>query len=154
MIEAYIPGSRFPDISITGSSCQLQCDYCRARYLRLMEHVMTPKQLYDTIRSLVKRGARGILISGGFDRDGRLPIEPFLPVIRDAKRDFDVVVSVHAGLVNRELAEKLRSHGIDIVDYELILDPYVIKAIKHLRKEPEDFIRSYEILIKLSLIHI
>jgi len=112
-----------------------------------MEHAVTPKQLYDTIKYLVRKGAKGILISGGFDPNGRLPIEPFLPVIREVKKKYNIVISVHAGLVDKNLAQKLRDHGIDIVDYELIVDPIVISKVKHLNKKPEDFIKSYEVLI-------
>ncbi len=146
-VKAFIPGKKFPDISITGTSCPLNCAYCEAYYLHGMEPAPTPKKLYDTVRYLVKRGAKGVLISGGFDLQGKLPIEPFLPTIKDIKRDFDIVVSIHQGLVDKDLALKLREAGVDIVDYEMILDPYVIKNIKNLKsKDPEDYIKSFEIL--------
>ncbi|OYT52199.1 MAG: radical SAM protein [Desulfurococcales archaeon ex4484_217_2] len=111
-VKAFIPGKKFPDISITGTSCPLNCAYCEAYYLHGMEPAPTPKKLYDTVRYLVKRGAKGVLISGGFDLQGKLPIEPFLPTIKDIKRDFDIVVSIHQGLVDKDLALKLREAEI------------------------------------------
>lgn len=146
--KAFIPGRKFPDVSITGSSCALGCDYCRGYYLKAMEHAVTPKELYDTVKYLVRRGARGVLISGGFTREGRLPIEPFIPVIKQVKKEYDLVLSVHTGIVDKNLASRLREAGVDIVDYELVLDPIVIKKIKHLNKNPEDYIKGYEILLK------
>ncbi len=148
-VKAFIPGRKFPDISITGLSCPLNCAYCEAYYLHGMESAPTPKKLYETVRYLVKKGAKGVLISGGFNLEGKLPIEPFLNIIREIKRDFDIVISVHQGLVDRNLAEKLRDAKVDIVDYEVILDPFVIKNVKNLKnKEPEDYIKSFEILEK------
>ncbi len=148
-VKAYIPGKKFPDISITGTSCPLNCAYCEGYYLHGMELAPTPKKLYDTVKYLVKRGAKGVLISGGFDLQGKLPVEPFLSTIKDIKRDFDIIISVHQGLVSKDLAIKLREAGVDIVDYEMILDPFVIKNIKNLKnKDPEDYIRSFELLDK------
>ncbi len=146
--QAFIPGRKFPDISITGGACALGCDYCRGHYLHGMEYATSPKELYDTIRYLVKKGARGVLVSGGFTREGRLPVEPFIPVLKQAKKDFDLVISVHTGVIDKELASRLREAGVDIVDYELVLDPIVVKKVKHLDKSPEDYIRGYDTLVK------
>lgn len=147
--KAFIPGKKFPDVSITGTACPLNCNYCQGHYLRGMELTPTPKKLYETVRYLVRNGAKGVLISGGFNLDGTLPVEPFLPIIREIKKDFDIVVSVHSGLVNKELAIKLREAKVDIVDYELIIDHVVIRDVMKLKKrKSEDFIKSFEILEK------
>lgn len=147
-VAAFIPGLRYLSISITGNYCALMCDFCRANYLGGMRRALTPKELYDLIKYLVRNGVKGVLISGGFNRDGHLPIEPYLSVIKDIKENYDILVSVHVGLADRSLASKLRDSKVDVVDYELILDDYVIKNLMHLRsKSSEDFIRSYEALI-------
>ena len=148
-VFAFIPGSKFPDVSITGSICPLKCKYCQGYYLRNMEATLTPKKLYETARFLAKKGAKGLLISGGFDLEGKLPIEPFLNTIKEIKRDFKFIISVHSGLVNKDLAIKMREAGVDIIDYEVVLDEEVIKDIMNLKsKEPEDFIKSLETLEK------
>ncbi len=152
--QAFIPGKRFPSLSITGSSCWLNCDFCRGRYLRGMEYAMGQRKFVKVVRNLIERGAKGILISGGFRRDGTLPIEPYLPLIKRIKEDYDIIISVHPGLVNRDIAEKLYEAGVDIVDYEFIVDPVVIRDIMHLNKSPEDFIKSYEILIDYGPMYI
>ena len=143
----FIPGRKFPSISITGSRCWLNCSYCMGYYLRSMDHVLSPKELYDLARYYWKNGAIGMLISGGFTRDGRLPIEPYLPVIKDIKNDFNLIINLHIGIVDRKLASNIRYSKIDIVDYEFILNNRVIKDIKHLDKDVDDYIKGYEALI-------
>ena len=148
-ILAFIPGHKFPDVSITGPICPLGCKYCKGYYLRNMEPTLTPKKLYDAAKFLAKKGAKGLLISGGFNLDGRLPIEPFLTVIKDIKREFNLVISVHSGLVDKNLAVRMKEAGVDIVDYELIMDDYVIKEVMNLKsKRSHDFVKSLEILEK------
>ncbi|ADI31760.1 radical SAM protein [Staphylothermus hellenicus] len=147
-ILVFIPGKKFPGISITGNKCWLMCSYCMGRFLKGMDHVYTPKQLYDLARYYAEKGAYGLLISGGFTREGYLPIQPYLDTIREIKKDFELIINVHPGIINEELAIKLRNAGVDIVDYELVLDNKVIRDIKHLNKTIEDYIRTYEILVR------
>ncbi len=143
----FIPGKKFPSVSITGSRCWLNCSYCMGHYLKIMDHVETPKQLYDLARYYWRRGAYGLMVSGGFTRDGRLPVESFLPIIRDIRRDFGLIINIHVGLVDRGMAGALRDVGVDIVDYELVMDDLVIRNIKHLDKTVNDYIRGYEYLL-------
>lgn len=148
-VTAFIPGLKFPSISITGTYCHLGCDFCRSNYLKGMKSALTPKELYDVVRYFVKRGARGVLISGGFNQNGVLPVEPFLPAIRDIKRDFNIIVSIHAGLADEALATRLRDAKVDVVDFELVVDDYVIRNVMHLRnRSSNDFIKSLEVLSK------
>lgn len=146
--KVFLPTWRFPAISITGRSCFLGCDYCKGRYLNNMRSAEAPKKLYEVVRSLARKGAKGVLISGGFTMEGRLPIEPFIPIIKQIKKDFNLIISVHSGIVDRSLASKLREAGVDIVDYELVIDPITIKKLKHLKKSPDDFLKGYELLLK------
>ncbi len=147
-IKAFIPGLKYVSVSITGTQCSLMCDYCRGIYLRGMKHVTTPKQLFDLVRHLYAGGVRGILISGGFNQEGYLPIEPYIPTIKEIKSNFDILVSVHAGLIDKSLAIKLREAKVDVVDYELVVDEHVIRNVMHLSgKGKEDFLKTYEILV-------
>ncbi len=145
---AFVPGKVFPSISITGTMCWLNCLYCMGYYLESMLHVNNPQQLYFLIKNLVKKGVKGILLSGGFTREGYLPIEPYLPIIKEIKKNFNIIISVHTGFIDKDKAIKLREAGVDIVDYEIVLDEHVIKYIKHLNKTPEDYMKTYEILLK------
>lgn len=153
-VKAFIPGKKYPAISITGNYCMLNCKYCEKHYLEGMLHATTPTQLYHVARNLYSQGARGLLLSGGFNREGFLPITSFIEIIKMIKNDFKMIISVHSGLVNKELASKMRESGVDIVDYQLIMDPIVIKEIQGLDKSPEDYIKSLEYLEKYGPPHI
>jgi len=119
------------------------------KYLLGMHRVTTPGELKALVRQAWKRGARGLLLSGGFTRDGILPVRPFLPAVRELKRKYGLVVSVHPGLVNRPGAEELRRAGVDVVDFELVLSEEVIRRVKGLAgKGPRDYIKSLEVLSK------
>ena len=146
--EAYILGGKYVSISLTGKSCDLMCKFCRGKYLRHMLHVYDPHQLYTLIRKLYREGVRGFLLSGGFTKEGKLPFKAYLNVVREVKREFEVIFSIHPGLVNRDEARMLRKYGIDVVDFELTLDNYVIRDLMNLRsKSREDFEKSFEILV-------
>ncbi len=119
-VKLFEPGDRFIPVSITGYACQLLCEYCRGRWLRGMHPAPTPEALE---RLIEKRATRltGVLVSGGFTREGRLPIEPFLRVLERIRRRYPhLIISMHTGLVTEDLAAKLEGL-VDIVDYEVPL---------------------------------
>lgn len=147
-VTAFIPGERYPTISITGKTCAMNCKYCEGYYLTNMHSAITPNELYSNARNLHAKGARGLLISGGYNKDGYMPIKNFLSTIREIKRDFELVISLHSGLVDKKLASEIRKSQVDIVDYQLITDPIVIKEIQGLNRRPKDYIKSLEFLIQ------
>ena len=147
-VTAFVPGKTYPTISITGAACALNCRHCKGRYLEDMYPATTPSSLYSTARNLVAKGAKGILISGGFTQNGFLPVRPFLPTIKKIKKDFDVVISLHPGLVDEALAKEIRMNNVDVIDFELIVDSFVIEKVKGLKKKPSDYLKSLEILKK------
>ncbi|MCR6624382.1 MAG: radical SAM protein [archaeon YNP-LCB-024-027] len=129
MVKGYKPLPLFPSISITGDKCGLKCKFCDGRVLGEMLQAESPHELYELIRFLKGRyGIVGVLISGGFDRSGRLPIKPFTSTLREIKRDFDLVVSVHGGLMDSTYASMLRDCGVDIVDFTLY-DPKTMRDV-------------------------
>ncbi len=93
---------------------------------------MSPQQLYWLMKKLYRSGVRGFLISGGFTREGKLPFHSYLHVIREFKQTYDVVVSIHPGLVSREEARMLREARVDIVDLEFSLNPTFTEEVKGL----------------------
>lgn len=147
MVDAFIPGSKFAAVSITGSTCWLNCKYCMGKYLKGMERTPTPHRLKAFAKKFYKQGGRGILISGGFTREGKLPFTPFLQTIQEIKKEYGFVISVHPGLVSKEDAENLRRAGVDVVDFDFTLSTYVIKELKNLKgKDPTDFVLSLKYL--------
>lgn len=140
---AFVPGNKFPAVTITGYSCDLMCDFCRGKLLRGMIPVKRPRELYDLANKIWEKGCKGLLISGGFDRHGKLPIKPYLETIKSIKRDFDLIISVHPGFLEREIMVKLKECRVDVIDYEFVLDPILLKNM-HLNLTPEKMIKHFQ----------
>lgn len=133
LIKGYRPLPLFPSISITGDKCGLNCKFCRGKVLREMFQATSPHELYELVKFLSnKHNILGILISGGFDRSGYLPIKPFTTIIREIKRDFDLIVSVHCGFVDDDYVKILNDANIDIVDLS-VYGPLTMKDILGLK---------------------
>jgi uncharacterized radical SAM superfamily protein len=126
----YLPGmfsydglkGDYPAISITGNRCELQCDYCKGALLRDMIPAVTPEQLADKAIRLAEKGNQGILISGGCDKEGRLPWQRFIPVIKEIKDSTDLFVSIHCGLLDETTAGDLKDAGVDQALINVISD--------------------------------
>ncbi len=143
----FFPKGKFVEVSISGHKCPLNCPMCRGKWLRGMKSVKSPEELVLLTKQLRKQGVKGILVSGGLDRRGKLPIRPFELALREIKK-IGLFVSVHTGVVGPEEAYVLSRAGIDLADYELILDGNAIYRSKGLHLRPEDFIRGMELLLE------
>jgi len=126
----YLPGmfsydglkGDYPSISITGNVCELQCDHCRGALLRDMIPAETPEQLADKAIRIAEEGNQGILISGGCDKEGRLPWQRFIPVIKEIKDTTDLFISIHCGLLDEHTAHDLKDAGVDQALINVIAD--------------------------------
>ncbi len=146
----FVPNGRFAEVSITGASCPLNCPMCGGRWLRGMIPVASPQELVKLGSHLRRKGVRGILISGGLGTDGKLPVRPFAWAIGELKR-MGFFISAHTGVVGREEAEMLSTAGVDLADYELIMDEEAIRTSKGLNLSPDDFVRGMELLMNNSI---
>ncbi|MBN1109463.1 MAG: radical SAM protein [Methanomassiliicoccales archaeon] len=147
-VYLYRPGKDFPALSVTGEECQLQCDHCRGRYLRGMVPVRSPQELLRKASELNAAGATGLLLSGGCDRRGRVPLLPFLPAVREVKEITPLSVNLHPGLVSQKEAEKIASTGVDRISFDLVLDPRVLRERMHLSVGPEENVHSFQRLCR------
>lgn len=102
----YYPGERFPAVSVTGPSCEVGCLYCEGSYLKQMVGVRGEEELLSVCRKLKKRGAAGVLVSGGCDLSGRVPLP--VEALQRVKRETGLLLNVHAGCVNEPTAEALK----------------------------------------------
>ena len=107
------PHNAFPSISITGSSCALKCKHCNGKVLDTMVPAMTPEMLFDLCAKLKKDGALGCLISGGCLPDGSVPLDKFVDVIAQIKRELGLTVIVHTGVIDFSTAKRLKDAGVD-----------------------------------------
>ena len=135
MVKAFKPHPRFPSISITGGWCELSCDFCRARVLRSMLWATTPSELYQLCEKLKRKGAFGVLISGGFTKECQLPLQPFSETLRAIKEGLGLFISVHACLVDEDYAAMLRESRVDLVDLSLY-DENVLRSVMGVKAPP------------------
>ena len=91
---------RFAAISVTGSHCDLRCAHCKGRLLESMIPAEDPKTFLQVAERLRLDGAHGILLSGGADKQGEVPLSKFIPAIKAIKgKDPQFKVIVHTGLI-------------------------------------------------------
>lgn len=121
----------YPAISITGNICELQCDHCKGALLRDMIPAETPEQLAYKATRLAGEGNQGILISGGCDKEGRLPWQRFIPVIKEIKDTTDLFISIHCGLLDEHIARDLKDAGVDQALINIIADDDGYRQICH-----------------------
>ena len=147
--KAFRMVSRFTEISLTGASCPLNCSHCRGRYLKGMTPVPPgPRGLLQLLEKLSQRGVRGVLVSGGLQPDGRLPLEPFLDQLREAKKRLGLVINLHPGYEDRPwVLEQLRD-AVDVLDYELSLSKEMIKGVRRLPFSPEHAAKVMESMME------
>ncbi len=137
-VVAYQPGRAFPAISMTGSRCELQCDHCRGHYLRAMTDASRPGSLPAVAAALKEAGAVGILLSGGCDRQGKLPILERLEEVRSV-RHLGLRLNLHTGLLDAEDAQRLTGTGAECYSVDIVQDKNVISDVLHLKVGPEAY---------------
>jgi len=150
----YVPGmircdgvcGKYQAISITGEACALQCEHCRGELLRSMIHAATPRALVDQCVQLAQRGDHGVLVSGGCDRNGRLPWAPFLPAIREVKDRTGLLVSVHSGMVDAATACRLKDAGVDQALIDVVGDDDTYRSVCHVPFGVSEIVSTLEAL--------
>ncbi len=142
---------KFVSTSITGNGCALNCDHCMGTMLHSMNHTLTPESLYDLAKQIVSHEGYGILISGGALSDGRVPLEPFLPIIKKIKYDLDLTITVHTGIPTREIVEGLHESEVDSVMIDVIGDIETMHNVYHLHRTPNDIYNAIEMFNEFSI---
>lgn len=133
----------FVPVSITGSACQLLCDHCAADILQWMRPAKTPEELLAIAGELASRGARGLLVSGGSNANGEVPLLDFVNAMRQIRDRFGLRIIVHTGLTGKRLAGKLAAAGIENALIDIIGSEAAIRDICHLKHAmPADYERS------------
>lgn len=141
---------RFANISLTGRSCALQCEHCRGQLLEGMLPVATPADLLELGQRLIRQGCRGVLLSGGADAEGAVPLRPYLSAIARLK-EWGLQVIVHTGLPDRETAVGLKAAGVDQVLLDIVGDEATIRRVLHLQRTPQDYIAGLALLREVGL---
>jgi uncharacterized radical SAM superfamily protein len=141
----------FISLSVTGTSCSLMCEHCEGRLLKGMVPAQTPEALLQQCSDVHAKGGEGVLISGGSDSQGYVPLKRFLKTIGKVKRDLGLQVVVHTGLVDEETAQGLGKAAIDAAMLDIIGDASVSEQVYHLKDGPKNMDRSLDILSQAGI---
>ncbi|MDH5604898.1 MAG: radical SAM protein [Cyclobacteriaceae bacterium] len=141
----------FLPISITGNGCALNCDHCDSKILDPMLPLNLREGLFNMAQRLAKEGTEAILISGGSQKDGKVPFLKHIGDITRIKKELGLKIIMHTGLVDEEMAINLKNAGVDGVALDIIGDNQTIKEVYHLDNTVEDFDKSLEVLTKHGL---
>ena len=130
----------FVSISVTGTACALACEHCNVTMLRGMTNLPRYQgSLFDLCASLAKRGARGVLVSGGSDRKGRVPLLKHIPDLMRVKSELGLTIRAHPGLPDEETCAALGELGVDGAMLDIIGHRDTIHDVYHLDADPEDY---------------
>jgi uncharacterized radical SAM superfamily protein len=119
--------------------------------LDTMYPATTPDQLYELCVKLKKEGALGCLISGGCLPDGSVPLESFLDTFANIKRDLDLTLFIHTGVIDLPTARALKKAGIDSALLDIIGSEETIREIYNLDISLKDYENSLKALQKAGL---
>ncbi len=143
--------NRFLPVSVTGTACALQCDHCQTKVLEGMITLGSERDLFATAQRLHAQGTDGVLISGGSQKHGGVPLLPHVDAIRRVREELGMRVVVHSGVVSPRLAEGLVRAGVDGVMLDIIGAEQTIRDVYHLELTPADFERSLALLAERGL---
>ncbi len=137
---AYIPKPNFVPVAI--SSCRLNCKHCMGKYLEGMVKICTPDEL-------IKFGegfkGNGLLISGGFDKNGKLiNLEKMIPAIKK----LNIYVAIHPGFAGEIAEEIAEACNIAFVD---LPSKNAIKNVFGLEASVEEYFKNMELLIDAGI---
>jgi lipoyl synthase len=138
-------------VSITGTVCKLDCEHCGGLLLRNMHAANSPLDLVDFGMKAFHRGDKGILISGGCDRKGKLPWLKFLNAIEHIKKKTNLKVTIHTGQVDPTEAGCLKEAGVDQALVDVVGDDSTAREIFHLSEGTSTILKSMEALIRAGL---
>ncbi len=151
MVIIYSPSANFIHASLTGDQCALQCPHCQARFLKHMAPALTPKELYALAEDSARKGVKGMLISGGCDATGQVPVFNYLDIIKNIKENIDIKINLHTGFIHPDSIPKLAGKGIDIISFDVIGSPDVVKKIYGIDLAPDYFDKAFEAFASAGL---
>jgi uncharacterized radical SAM superfamily protein len=126
-------------VSLTGSRCELDCAHCGGHYLRHMVPVWQAEA----------GEATSCLISGGCDKQGRVPVASHLNLVHNLRPGR--VMNWHVGLIGREEVEAI-APLVDVVSFDFVGDDETIDEVYGLRKGVGAYAETYRMLCSYSFV--
>ncbi|WP_297468993.1 radical SAM protein [Thermococcus sp.] len=142
-LKIYIPGIKFPSISVTGNACALNCAHCGRHYLEGMRKPGRG-ELLNYCLDLERSGGVGCLLSGGMDARLKVPLDFYADEIKEIKERTNLKLNAHVGFIDENDLEWLR--WVDVVSLDFVGDNEVIRRVYKIDKTVEDYLRILDLL--------
>ncbi|MBN1583245.1 MAG: radical SAM protein [Anaerolineae bacterium] len=120
-------------ISLTGAHCVLQCAHCAGHYLRHMQPIQEARV----------ENAPSVLISGGCDPDGCVPVADYLEQIETISQGRRL--NWHVGLIDEPAMQSIAPY-VDTISFDVVGDVKTIRGVYGLDKTPQDYADTYAML--------
>lgn len=131
-------------ISLTAGECALACKHCNKKYLC---HMLPISAVVRAGLSALPKNATSVLISGGCDSSGVVPLIKHAPHIRELKKKFRVIAHTGIGSIPDSDIKKIASL-VDVISFNLIGATSTIKNIYGVSQPTADMLM--ENFLKLS----
>lgn len=125
--------SRTLPVSVTGPRCALQCAHCGGHYLRHMR----------PIEAVEPDGATSLLISGGCDPAGRVPVMEHLEAVR--RLGVGRRLNWHLGLIDEETMRAVAPLA-DVVSFDLVGDAETAREVYGLDVGLDDYMAALRMM--------
>lgn len=129
-------------ISLTGTQCELQCAHCAGYYLRHMQPISDAKAFEAKVEN-----APSVLISGGCDLAGRVPVANCLERIAEIAQGRRL--NWHVGLIDEPTMQRIAPY-VDAVSFDIVGDTTTIREVYGLDKTPQDYADTYAMLCQYA----
>ncbi|HME56209.1 MAG TPA: radical SAM protein [Candidatus Lokiarchaeia archaeon] len=140
----------FESISLTGMTCALQCDHCRGQLLNTMRQASV-ETFEQVLNDAIASGARGVLVSGGSDTAGKVPILDVLETLKRAKNEQGIEIVIHSGYMEDDEIAALKDANIDGIMFDFIGSEETAKSVCHIDATPVDYTRMVATCKKLCI---
>lgn len=107
---------------------------------------INPDTLIDTAKKLDGKGARGILITGGCNSLGKVPVTSMSDAIKTIKNTTGLTVIAHTGFITPEEAYVLEDSGLDGIGFDVVGDMNTAKQVYGLDVGENDYLSSLDAL--------
>lgn len=136
-------------ISVTGEYCALNCAHCGGHFLQGM---LPPAGLEAELTAPTERKPvyRSLLVSGGCDRLGRVPVAEHPSLLAALKQKFRL--NIHPGLAEEEEARIIGRYA-DAVSFDFIVHDDTIREVLGLNRSGADYIRAYRALRRYTRVY-
>ncbi len=141
-INFFVTSNLFPSLSVTGNSCALMCKHCKGKLLEALIPATTRDELEKKATALYRKGAKGILLTGGCDMHGRVPVSSLIPAIKKLKQETELILIAHTGFISREDAAALSNSGLDGIGFDVIGDMGTAREVYGLEVSEKEYAES------------